>query len=85
MELRRLINTPVGKIVLSIILGIGLATLFRKVCNDKKCIVFNGPVLSEIDVKTYKHGEKCYKYKATPAKCDNTKKTVDIGDSKPEK
>jgi len=79
MNIKRLITTPFGKILLSIILALGVASLFRKVCNDKNCIVFNGPVISDIEDKTYKHGDKCYKYKHEPTKCDSTKKVINIG------
>lgn len=78
MNIKRLLNSEIGKNLISILLGIGLATLFRKVCTDKNCIVFNGPVISEFEDKIYKHGEKCYKYKAQPDKCDSTKKVIDI-------
>jgi hypothetical protein len=75
-----------GKIALSIILGFGLATLFRKVCTDKNCIVFNGPVISEEDI--YKHDEKCLQYTMESTSCDNAKKAIDIekrDDIKPKK
>jgi hypothetical protein len=81
MNFKRLLNTPIGIAFISILLGIGLATLFRKVCNDKNCIVFNGPVLNEITDKTYKFGEKCYKYDIEPAKCDSNKRIIDIASS----
>ena len=75
---KKIINSESGRIVISILLGLGLATLFNKVCKDKNCIVFNGPVLSEIDGKIYKYGEKCYSYKMQPSKCDPTKRVIDI-------
>ena len=62
MNFRRLFHSDVGKNIISIILGLGLATLFRKVCNDKNCIQFNGPIIDDIEDKTFKHGDKCYKY-----------------------
>lgn len=71
-----------GQMLISIILGIGLASLFRKVCIDKNCIIFNGPIISEFDGKTYKYGEKCYKYSLNPDKCDPTKRIIDISDKK---
>lgn len=86
MHLQRLLNSKTGKIVLSIILGFGLATLFRKVCTDKNCIVFNGPVISEEDI--YKYDEKCLKYSMESTTCDNAKKTIEIekrDDIKPKK
>lgn len=78
MNLKRLLNTDLGKFFISVLLGLGLATLFRKVCKDKNCIAFNGPVISEIDGKIYKYGEKCYKYEAAATKCDSTKQVVDM-------
>jgi hypothetical protein len=78
MNFRRLLNTALGKVFISILLGLGLATLFRKVCTDKNCITFNGPVISDVDGKIYQYGEKCYKYVAKAASCDSTKKIVDI-------
>uniref|UniRef100_A0A6C0I5A2 Uncharacterized protein n=1 Tax=viral metagenome TaxID=1070528 RepID=A0A6C0I5A2_9ZZZZ len=80
MNLDRLLYTPTGQIILSIILGLGLATLFRKACTEKDCIDFHGPVISEFQDKVYKHGEKCYKYTVTPNKCDITKRIVDISE-----
>lgn len=67
-----------GKMMISILLGLGLATLFRKVCTDKNCIRFNGPVITDIQGKTYKHGEKCYQYTSTATKCDPKKKVMDM-------
>lgn len=79
-NLKKLINSETGQLVISVLLGLGLATLFQKVCKDKNCIVFNGPVINEIDGKIYKYGEKCFSYKMQPAKCNSTKRIIDVGD-----
>jgi 3-phosphoglycerate kinase len=79
MNIKRLVDTPTGKIAISIILGLGLASLFRKVCTDKNCIVFNGPVIGDFENKTYQHGEKCYQYSAVPDSCNSMKRIVDVG------
>jgi len=78
MNFKRLLNTPLGRFFISLLMGLGLACLFRKVCTDKNCIYFNGPVISEIDGKTYKFGEYCYNYSVEAAPCDPMKQTVDI-------
>jgi hypothetical protein len=78
MNFKRLLNTQTGVIFISILLGLGLASFFRNSCEGKKCIDFNGPLISEIDGKTYKYGEYCYKYKLSAATCDPIKKTVDL-------
>jgi hypothetical protein len=81
MYVKRLLDTPFGVTIISIVLGLGLATLFRKVCSDKNCIVFNGPVITDVHDKTFKFEDKCYKYALEPAKCDPQKKIVDIQSS----
>jgi hypothetical protein len=80
MNVKRLLNTRMGIILISILLGLGLATLFRTTCTSKKCIDFNGPLIDEIDGKTYKFGEECYKYKLESASCSSTKKIVELGE-----
>jgi hypothetical protein len=75
----RLLYTDVGKIFISVVLGLGIATLFRKVCKDKECLEFHGPVISEIDDRIFQYGDECYKFKSAAAeKCDGGKKTVAI-------
>lgn len=75
----RLLYTEVGKMFISILLGLGLATLFRKVCKDKECIEFHGPVINEINGKVFQYGNECYKFKQRAAeKCDTSKKIVGI-------
>jgi hypothetical protein len=76
MNIQRLLNSDTGRIVLSVVLGFGLATLFRKACTDKNCITFHGPVISEEDI--YKHDDKCQKYVLQSSKCDSTKQIIDI-------
>ena len=41
-------KTDIGKIILSIILGIGLASLFRKSCESRNCLKFYAPSFKEI-------------------------------------
>ena len=62
MNFKRLLNTSSGKIIISIMLGFGLATIFRKTCKDKNCLTFKGPILGDIDGKIYQYGEQCYTY-----------------------
>ena len=76
MNLRRLVNSPTGRIIISVILGIGLASLFFKVCKDKDCINFSGPVIKKVDGKVFEYDHKCYKYDAVPVKCDPNKQAL---------
>jgi hypothetical protein len=85
MNFKRLLTTPLGRTLLSIILGLGLASLFRKVCTEKNCIHFKGAAVNDINGKTYMHDEKCYRYIAKSTKCNKDQKIVDIGDETNEK
>jgi hypothetical protein len=85
MNLKRLLNTQLGVSIISILLGLGLATFFYKACDGKQCLDFNGPLISEIDGKTYKFGEECYKYSFHSAHCDPTKQVVEISSALPTK
>lgn len=58
-----------GRILLSIILGFGLATMFRKACMGAECIVVQGPPMKEIRAHTYRIDDECYKYTPVVTKC----------------
>ena len=76
MYLRRLIYSDVGKIIISILLGLGLATLFRKVCNDRNCIIFKAPNVEKIKNQIFKFDNKCYKFSEKIEKCDEKRKKI---------
>ena len=78
MNVKRMLNTQLGQFFISVLLGLGLATLFRKVCTEKNCIDFRGPIISDFEGKIFKHNEKCYSYSLEPTKCDSMKKIVKI-------
>ena len=76
MNLKRLIHSDIGRIIISILLGLGLATLFRKVCNDRSCMIFKAPQLNKIKGQVFKFEKKCYKFNEEIENCDNSKKIV---------
>ena len=78
MNLKRLIYSDVGRIVISIILGLGLATLFRKVCKERDCLVFHAPKLDKIKNQVFKFKDKCYQFEEEIEKCDDKKKIVNF-------
>ena len=70
--MKRLIKTKNGRILMSILWGLGLSALFKKVCEGRNCIVFTSHNPKIIQDNIYKHGDKCYKYIASNAKCNET-------------
>lgn len=72
------LHSSKGRIIISIILGLGLASLFRKVCNDRNCMVFKGPSMDEIKNNTYEYNNKCYNFKSKSMKCGTVAKQVNF-------
>ena len=69
MRIKRLLNTERGKMFVSILLGLGLASLFRKACKGRSCIIIKGPKPSEMHNKIYKFDNKCYRYESVNTIC----------------
>ena len=76
MYLYKFVKSNSGKYIMSIILGIGLATFFRSVCKGKDCFIYHAPPLDEIDDKIYKFDGKCYKFESVNTKCNSNKRIV---------
>jgi hypothetical protein len=71
-------HTQQGKYLISIILGIGLASLFRKACNKRNCLMFKAPPIDEVRGNIYSHDDKCYRFKEKATKCSKSKKRVEF-------
>ena len=71
MNLLKLVQSKLGRFLISVILGLGLATLFRKSCKSKECTVFLAPDIASIKDDIYKYDSKCIKYKEKAVKCDD--------------
>jgi len=78
MAFDKLFRTETGKIIMSTLLGLGLATLFRKGCVGRNCLEFIAPSLEDIKKKVYKYGDQCFKYETETIICDQRKKTVNF-------
>ncbi len=76
MNIRRLLYSQYSDVIISIILGFGLATMFRKICNERNCIVFQAPNNKDIETQIFRHNDECYKYKHKSEQCSETKKKV---------
>jgi hypothetical protein len=77
MNFKRLLNTPVGVLLISILLGFGIACLFRRVCTDGQCIHFQGAVIDRDHI--YEHDKKCFQYIPKSMSCNQSKKIIDVG------
>jgi hypothetical protein len=60
-------------ILLSIVWGLGLATLFASVANNRNCIIVRGELPSDIEQKVFQYPDlenKCYTYKSYMTPCE---------------
>ena len=72
----KFLHTKTGKIIMSILLGFGLASLFRSVCNGQNCTAFYAPPLEDFKDKTYKVDGKCVKYVPVGTSCSSKAKII---------
>jgi hypothetical protein len=56
-------------IFVSILLGLGLASFFRRACKNGKCIIIKGPPLEDIKKHVYKIEDECYEYSPVATTC----------------
>jgi len=75
IKIVKFINSTKGKYILSILLGLGLATLFRKACNSRNCLIFKAPDLAKIKGKVFNHDNKCYEFHEESTSCTNPSNT----------
>lgn len=71
----QILENKIGQIILSVILGLGLAAVFRKVCKGNNCVVIEGPKVSETSKYFYKIDESCYKYTPYVTHCKESDKS----------
>ena len=78
INFKRLLYSPLGQIFISMLLGFGIATLFRKACNKRNCLVFQAAPLNKIKGQVFKYDNKCYKFTPKAESCNNGKNTVEF-------
>ena len=49
-------DTKLGRVMISIVWGLGLSALFRKACTGRNCIVLKGPNPNEVEKQEYPLG-----------------------------
>ena len=67
--LNNILREKYGKIILSVLWGLGLATIFRRVCKGRSCIVIKGPKPKDVDDKIFRFNKKCYQYNSEASSC----------------
>ena len=72
LTLKKVISSTNGKKLISIILGLGLASIFKMSCDSRSCLVYKGSDMSEDNI--IKYNGKCYETNEKMETCDIKKK-----------
>ncbi|AUF82361.1 hypothetical protein TetV_269 [Tetraselmis virus 1] len=67
--LEDLLKNDTGSMMISALLGFGLAAAMFKVCQGRDCIVTKGPNVKYVTSNIWKDGKNCYKYYVQSVDC----------------
>lgn len=67
--LKDVMSKRVGCVVVSALLGLGLATMFHRVCVGRDCVVLKGPSVDTVTRHTWRSGADCFRYKVEDVEC----------------
>ena len=73
LEFSKFFKSKVGINLLSIMLGLGVAGLFKMSCDSRSCIVYKGPTFNE-DNKVVKVNKQCFEVNEDIINCENSNK-----------
>uniref|UniRef100_A0A6C0JLY0 Uncharacterized protein n=1 Tax=viral metagenome TaxID=1070528 RepID=A0A6C0JLY0_9ZZZZ len=77
MHLKKFLKGRTGKIFISIILGLGLSTIFKVSCDSNNCVVIQkSPDFK--DKKIIKYNKKCYEPIENMETCNEKKKIINV-------
>lgn len=75
MKMKKFLESKSGVVMLSIVLGLGLACVFKMSCDSQNCIVYKAPDYSE--KKIIKYNDKCYQPTEHMETCDSSKELIE--------
>jgi hypothetical protein len=64
-----ILKNKMFNLVFSFALGVGIAAIFRPICQGGSCNVVKAPPTSDWDGYVYRMGAKCYEYKSEIVQC----------------
>jgi hypothetical protein len=64
-------KSPAGKILISIIWGIGIACLFFRTCKGRSCITIKAPRQKVVSGMIHHHNNSCFEFHSKESECIN--------------
>ena len=68
--LETVLETRTGQVIISALLGMGIAIMFSKTCSGRNCIIVRGPNPASIEGKVYQFNNECYSFKHHMTSCN---------------
>lgn len=67
--LEKYLSDPAVRTMIFVILGLGLASIFRKTCEGDRCIVIKAPNPEDVEGKVFKFDSGCYTFQPKITTC----------------
>ncbi len=65
----KVMESPGVATLISFMLGVGIAAMFRPICKGPECLLVRGPPIQEIRDVVYQFGAKCVEFKPRAVEC----------------
>ena len=76
-----IIDRPGFATIISIVLGFGLAAIFRPLCKGPDCLIIRGPPVNEVRGAVYQFGAKCVEFDAKAVECPPKESNIHVVDT----
>jgi hypothetical protein len=67
------LKTERFSMIASFIVGLGLMSVLKPMCNGPECRILKAPPLDEVNHTTYQLGGKCYQFRSETISCPTGK------------
>ena len=67
--IQQYLSKPAIRTAVMILLGIGLAAIFRTTCEDERCVVIRAPDPANVENQVFKYADGCYRFQAKIVPC----------------
>jgi hypothetical protein len=68
-NLLKVMEVPGIATLISFVLGVAVAAMFRPVCKGPECVVVRGPPVQDIRDAVYQFGSRCIEFKTKTVEC----------------
>lgn len=72
--IKNIITNNIGALLVTIIIAVGIACIFRKSCVNDECITYVSP--PPMDGKSFKWKNNCYKYSKETVSCPSNQRVI---------